>query len=107
MRSLRGGRRHPGADGMGRPALGRSDDVGNAGHADRAGADGGAAGRFDLSAGIDAALAATLAHVLRRRSWSNVTSADLNLVAICCMTSGVYVSSGMHRGVRPRIDDLL
>ena len=34
-------RRHPGADGMGGPALGRSDHVGNAGHADRAGADGG------------------------------------------------------------------
>ena len=32
------------------------------GHADRAGADGGDAGRRDLSAGIDAALAATLAH---------------------------------------------
>ena len=56
------GRWHPSADGMGRPALGRSDDIGNIGHADRAGADGGAAGRCDLSAGIDAALAATLAH---------------------------------------------
>ncbi len=52
----------PGADGVGGFALGRSDDVGNIGHADRAGADGGDAGRRDLSAGIDAALAATLAH---------------------------------------------
>jgi class 3 adenylate cyclase len=58
----RTGRRHPGAHGMGGFALGRSDDVGNAGHADRADADGAAAGRCDLSAGIDAALAATLAH---------------------------------------------
>ena len=58
----RNGRAHPGADGMGGFALGRSDDIGNVGHADRAGADGGDAGRRDLSAGIDAALAATLAH---------------------------------------------
>ena len=58
----RNGRAHPGADGMGGFALGRSDDIGNIGHADRAGADGGDAGRRDLSAGIDAALAATLAH---------------------------------------------
>src|SRR5262249_12362841 len=51
----------PGADGLGRFALGRSDDVGNARHADRADADRGDAGRRDLSAGIGAALAATLA----------------------------------------------
>jgi len=38
------------------------DDAGNAGHTDRAGADRGIAGRRDLSAGIDAALAATLAY---------------------------------------------
>ena len=37
------------------------DDAGNAGHTDRAGADRGIAGRRDLSAGIDAALAAALA----------------------------------------------
>src|SRR5271165_176484 len=35
-------------------------DIGNIGHADRAGADGGSAGRRDLSTGTDAALAATL-----------------------------------------------
>ena len=55
-------RARPGADGVGGLALGRSDDIGNVGHADRAGADGADAGRRDLSAGIDAALAATLAH---------------------------------------------
>ena len=58
----RNGRGQPGADGLGGFALGRSDDIGNIGHADRAGADRGDAGRRDLSAGIDAALAATLAH---------------------------------------------
>jgi len=58
----RNGGAHPGADRMGGFALGRPDDIGNVGHADRAGADGGDAGRCDLPAGIDAALAATLAH---------------------------------------------
>ena len=52
------GRRRPGTDGVGGFALGRSDNIGNIGHADRADADGGIAGRRDLSAGIDAALAA-------------------------------------------------